>query len=67
MCSDTDPSTGVCWSGTEILISDLATTPDASLTIEHGQYRLRGRFAVQAISGPFQGILSLALRATPIS
>jgi hypothetical protein len=68
VCSEQDPSdASTCWGGSEILISDLATTPDASLAFEHGQWHLRGRFAVQAISGPFQGIMSLALRAVPIS
>jgi hypothetical protein len=68
VCSSHDPADGsTCWDGLEILVTDLATTPDASLYFEHGQWRLRGRFAVQGISGPYQGIFSLGLRAVPIS
>jgi predicted Ser/Thr protein kinase len=68
VCSEHDPADALtCWGGSEIMITDLATTPDASLAFEHGQWRLRGRFAVQGISGPFQGIMGLGLRAVPIS
>jgi predicted Ser/Thr protein kinase len=68
VCSEHDPAdASTCWGGSEIMITDLATTPDASLAFEHGQWRLRGRFAVQGISGPFQGIMGLGLRAVPIS
>jgi hypothetical protein len=68
VCSEHDPADeSTCWGGSEIMITDLGTTPDASLAFEHGQWRLRGRFAVQGISGPFQGIMGLGLRAVPIS
>jgi len=44
----------------------MKTTRDASLSYEYSYQVLRGRFAVQAVSGPNQGAMSIALRAVPI-
>jgi hypothetical protein len=65
VCGNDD--SGFCNSGIEILIYDLDSVPDASLGFMRGQQVLRGRFAVQAVSGPFQGIMSIAVRAVPVA
>lgn len=67
VCATHDADLGWCIDGAEILITDLKSVPDASLWFEHGQWRLRGRFAVRGVSGPHMGILSLSLRAVPIA
>ena len=56
-----------CDGGAEVLIADLGTTPDAALYFEHGSWQLSGRFAVQTVTGPHMGILSIAMRAIPIA
>lgn len=56
-----------CWDGVEMMIHDLDSVADASLYYEHGFHRLTGRFAVQGISGPHQGIFGIGLRAVPIA
>lgn len=66
VCSEMD-QLGLCSGGAEILIKDLDAVTDASLALEHGVYRLRGTYAVQAVSGPRFGIMSVALRAVPIA
>lgn len=65
-CSGPPNEFSQCGDGFEVLISDLKNVPDASVVFEHGTWAVRGRFAVQALSGPHMGILSIALRAVPI-
>ena len=66
ICGAIDQRLSMCNSGAEILVSDLRSVPDASLTLQHGQRRLQGRFAIQQVSGPRFGIMSIALRAVSI-
>ena len=55
--------------GTEFLIHGLNDVPigDASVFYERGGYRWIGRYVVQAITGPHQGVLSVSLRALPLA
>ena len=53
--------------GLDIVIHDLATTPDAYLGWTRGTVQLTGRFAVVGLGGIHQGYQSFGLRAIPIS
>lgn len=52
--------------GVQYLVADIGSHTDSSLGWTRGAWRLQGYFAVRAVAGPHQGVMSVSMRAVAI-